>query len=99
MLRQSRAIRSASPVDDPTEHLGIRVYDTTATGTRLYTGADADIDRPDFVAVILSDGSDHGYATDIPAPGQTANDVCVYAVTSSTGSDALLGCQTVTDST
>ena len=89
----------AQDPDDPQEHLQIHVYDTTAAGTRLYTGAIADIDRPDFAAVVLSDGSDHGYATDIPAPDAASHSVCVYATTSDSGSDALLGCQTVSEAT
>jgi hypothetical protein len=87
----------AQDPDDPKEHLRIRVYDTTAAGTRMFAGAVADVDRPDFAAVILSDGSDHGYATDIPAPDAVVHNVCVYAITSDAGSDALLGCQTVTE--
>ena len=73
------------------------MYDTSAAGTRMFAGAVADVDRPDFAAVILSDGSDHGYATDIPAPDAVVHNVCVYAITSDAGSDALLGCQTATE--
>jgi len=77
--------------DAPTSSLAVHVY-VDGGPVAAWT---ADGSRPDVAAAYPGAGEAHGYSG-IVAASTGAHQVCVYAINEGPGSNALLGCQTVT---
>lgn len=83
--------------NNPAEQVEIQVVDTSASGTRRYTGFRAGTSRPDVGAAYPGYGDNHGYAAEFPSAEAGVHTVCVYAVTTGGGvSNPGLGCRLVT---
>lgn len=81
----------------PDEGVEIHVYDSSASGTRGYSGFRANQPRSDVGDAYPGYGDSHGYWAEIPAVEPGVHSVCTYAITTGGGAgNTLLGCRNFT---
>ncbi|MFT4050871.1 MAG: hypothetical protein QM677_01325 [Microbacterium sp.] len=74
---------------------------TSSIKVHIYVGSvgkavTANVTRADVGAVYPSYGSAHGFDATVSATGSGATKICAYGINTSSGSNSLLGCKTVT---
>jgi hypothetical protein len=77
---------------DTADAIGVHIY----VNGQFIRADVANRPRPDVEAVYRGYGPDHGFSTDLTGIPGGSNQVCAYGIDSQGGTNAVLGCRTVT---